>query len=49
MILRQTNYTEEEALKELIKWNYNTLYVMKAYLNPNFMEKKTKKRYELYK
>ena len=43
MILRQTNYTEEKALEELKKWNYNTLYVMKAYLNPNFMVKKEKK------
>lgn len=43
MILRQTNYTEEKVLEELKKWNYNTLYVMKAYLNPNFMVKKEKK------
>lgn len=40
MIMRQTNYTEEETIIQLKKWNYNSLLVMKAYLNPNFMEKK---------
>ena len=40
MIMRQTNYSKEEALKQLKIWNYNTLYVMKAYLDPKFYEKK---------
>jgi len=40
MIMRQTNYTEKKALNELKKWNYNTLHVMKAYLNPEFQQKK---------
>ena len=40
MIMRQTNYTKEEAIENLKKWNYNTLYVMKAYLNPEFYIKK---------
>ena len=39
MIMRQTNYTKEEAIENLKKWNYNTLYVMKAYLNPEFYKK----------
>ena len=40
MIMRQTNYTKEEAIENLKRWNYNTLYVMKAYLNPEFYKKK---------
>ena len=40
MIMRQTNYTKEESIEQLKKWNYNTIYVMKAYLNPKFQEKK---------
>jgi len=40
MIMRQTNYTKEEAIENLKKWNYNTIYVMKAYLNPDFYKEK---------
>ena len=36
MIMRQTNYTKTEAIEQLQKWNYNTLNVLKAYLNPDF-------------
>ena len=40
MIMRQTNYTEEEAIQQLKKWHYNSIHVMKAYLNPDFQKKK---------
>jgi len=44
MIMAQTNYSEEEALEQLKIWKYNTIYVIKAYLNPNFMKKKEEKK-----
>jgi len=47
MIMRQTNYTKEEALKKLKFWNYNFIYVMKEYLNPNFLKKKEKSKKSL--
>ena len=43
LIMRQTDYTEEKILERLKYWNYNSLYVIKEYLNPNFFEKKKKK------
>ena len=43
MIMTQTNYTEEEALEKLKKWNYNTIFVIKDYLNPDFLKKKEEK------
>ena len=43
MIMRQTNYTADIAVKKLKYWNYNTLHVIKDYLNPNFHKKKEEK------
>jgi len=42
MIMSQTNYNEEEAFEKLKLWNYNTIHVIKDYLNPNFMKNKKK-------
>jgi hypothetical protein len=47
MIMTQTNYTEEEALEKLKKWNYNTIFVIKDYLNPDFLKKKEEKEKSL--
>lgn len=43
LIVSQTNYTEEEALQKLKAWDGNYVYVIKEYLNPNFLKKKPKK------
>jgi len=43
LIVSQTNYTQEEALQKLKYWDGNYLYVIKEYLNPNFLKKKQKK------
>ena len=42
LITSQTNYTEEKALEKLTEWNGNYIYVIKEYLNPNFLQKKKK-------
>ena len=34
--MRQTDYTEEEAIDRLKKWNNNYINVIKEYLNPDF-------------
>jgi hypothetical protein len=39
MIMSQTNYNKEKALEKLKYWNYNTIFVIKDYLNPNFLKK----------
>ena len=44
LITSQTDYSEEEAVKKLEEWNGNYLYVIKEYLNPNFLKKKEKKK-----
>jgi aspartate oxidase len=36
LVMRQTDYTEEEAIDRLKKWNNNYINVIKEYLNPNF-------------
>jgi septum formation topological specificity factor MinE len=33
LIMRQTNYTEEEALNKLIEFNYDVLKTIKSYFN----------------
>jgi hypothetical protein len=33
MIMRQTNYTEEEALNKLIEFNYDSVKTIKSYFN----------------
>ena len=47
MIMRQTDYDREKILERLKFWNYNSLYVIKEYLNPNFFKKKEKKKLTL--
>ena len=42
LIMRQTNYTEEESKAKLLEWNNNYLNVIKEYINPDFHNKKTK-------
>tara|TARA_B100000925_G_scaffold291823_2_gene281711 strand:- start:15325 stop:15726 length:402 start_codon:yes stop_codon:yes gene_type:complete len=36
LVMRQTDYTEEEAIDRLKKWNNNYINVIKEYLNPDF-------------
>ena len=36
LVMRQTDYTEEEAKTMLKKWNNNYINVIKEYLNPDF-------------
>ena len=38
LIIRQTDYTEEEASLKLKQWNNNYINVIKEYLNPDFSE-----------
>lgn len=33
LIMRQTNYTEEESLNKLIEFNYDVLKTIKSYFN----------------
>lgn len=33
LIMRQTNYTEEESLSKLIEFNYDVLKTIKSYFN----------------
>ena len=47
MIMRQTDYDREKILERLKYWNYNCLYVIKEYLNPNFFKKKEEKKLTL--
>ena len=47
MIMRQTDYDREKILERLKFWNYNSLYVIKEYLNPNFFKKKEEKKLTL--
>ena len=39
-ILRQTNYSKEEAIKQLEKHNFNSLNVIKEYMGISSTEKK---------
>jgi hypothetical protein len=43
LVMRQTDYTEEQTKEKLKQWNNNYIYVIKEYLNPNFNKKETKK------
>ena len=47
MIMRQTDYDREKILEKLKFWHYNSLYVIKEYLNPNFLKKKEEKNKSL--
>ena len=40
LIMRQTNYTEEQCETKLLEWNNNYLNVIKEYINPDFYKKK---------
>ena len=40
LIIRQTNYSKEEAEQKLKEWKGNYLNVMKEYINPDFNSKK---------
>lgn len=42
LVMRQTDYTEEQVKEKLQKWNNNYINVIKEYLDPNF-DKKIKK------
>ena len=39
LIMRQTDYTEEESGIKLEHWKNNYLHVIKEYMNPNFRDK----------
>ncbi len=39
LVMRQTDYTHEEAVAKLAQWDHNYLAVIKEYMNPNFEEK----------
>src|SRR6056300_858772 len=40
LVMRQTDYTEEQAKDKLKQWNNNYINVIKEYLNPEFNTKK---------
>ena len=42
LIMRQTDYTEEQCESKLLEWNNNYLNVIKEYINPDFYKKKPK-------
>ena len=44
MIMRQTDYDREKILERLKFWNYNSLHVIKEYLNPDFKKPKPIKK-----
>jgi len=44
LVMRQTDYTEEEAIDRLKKWNNNYINVIKEYLNPYFDQPREKSK-----
>ena len=42
LVISQTNYDRDIALKKLKHWNGDYVKVIKEYLNPNFQEEKKK-------
>ena len=40
LVMRQTDYTEEQSKEKLKQWNNNYINVIKEYLNPEFQNKK---------
>jgi hypothetical protein len=40
LVMRQTDYTEEQSKEKLKQWNNNYINVIKEYLNPDFQNKK---------
>ena len=47
LIMRQTDYDREKIIERLKYWNYNSLHVIKEYLNPNFFKKSEEKHKSL--
>jgi len=43
LVMRQTDYTEEQTKEKLKQWNNNYINVIKEYLNPEFNKKEIKK------
>ena len=44
LVMRQTDYTEKEAIERLKKWNNNYINVIKEYLNPDFNQPQKKSK-----
>ena len=44
LVMRQTDYTEKEAIDRLKKWNNNYINVIKEYLNPDFDQPREKSK-----
>lgn len=44
LVMRQTDYTEEQAKEKLKQWNNNYINVIKEYLNPNFHNQKKEEK-----
>ena len=42
LVMRQTDYTEEQSKEKLKQWNNNYINVIKEYLNPKFNKKEIK-------
>ena len=45
LVMRQTDYNEEEVKEKLLEWNNNYIKVIKEYINPKF-DKKTSTVYK---
>ena len=41
LVMRQTNYNEEQVEEKLLEWNNNYIKVIKEYINPEFDKKKS--------
>ena len=44
LVISQTNYNRETAIKKLEVWEGDYIKVIKEYLNPNFNKKKVEKK-----
>ena len=44
LVISQTAYDRENAIKKLEKWDGDYIKVVKEYLNPNFQEKKKEEK-----
>ena len=45
LVMRQTDYNEEQVKEKLLEWNNNYIKVIKEYINPEF-DKKTSTIYK---
>ena len=41
LVMRQTDYNEEQVKEKLLEWNNNYIKVIKEYINPEFDKKKS--------